>query len=84
MSQNYPNPFNPTTNIEFSLKSASHVTLKVFDVLGRQVAVLADEYKTAGSYRIGYDAGMLSSGIYYYTLSTDNGFTETKKMVLTK
>ncbi len=84
LSQNYPNPFNPTTNIEFSLKSASHVTLKIFDVLGRQVAVLADEYKTAGSYRIGYDAGMLSSGIYYYTLSTDNGFTETKKMVLTK
>lgn len=84
LKQNYPNPFNPSTNIEFSLKTGSHITLKVFDVLGRQVALIADEYKPAGSYRIGYDAGMLSSGIYYYTLSTDNGFTETKKMVLTK
>jgi hypothetical protein len=84
LKQNYPNPFNPTTNIEFSLKAAGHITLKVFDVLGRQVAIVADEYKTAGSYKIGYDAGRLSSGVYYYTLTTDNGFSETKKMILTK
>ena len=84
LKQNYPNPFNPSTSIEYSLKSASHVTLKVFDVLGRQVAVLADEYKQAGSFKIGYDAGRLSSGIYYYTLNTDNGFSETKRMILVK
>jgi len=84
LKQNYPNPFNPSTSIEFSLKNAGHITLKVYDVLGRQVALLADDYKPAGDYKISYDAGRLSSGIYYYTLQTDNGFIETKKMVLNK
>lgn len=84
LKQNYPNPFNPSTSIEFSLNKASHVTLRVFDVLGRQVAVLADEYRQAGSYEVSYDAGRLSSGVYYYTLTTDNGFSETRKMILSK
>lgn len=84
LKQNYPNPFNPSTSIEFSLNKASHVTLRVFDVLGRQVAVLADEFKQAGSHKVSYDAGRLSSGVYYYTLTTDNGFSETKKMILNK
>ncbi len=84
LKQNYPNPFNPSTSIEYSLNKAAHVTLRVFDVLGRQVAVLADEYRQAGSYKVSYDAGRLSSGVYYYTLTTDNGFSETKKMILSK
>ncbi len=84
LNQNYPNPFNPSTTIEYNIPKSSYVTLKVYDVLGRQVALLADEFKIAGSYKINYDAGRLSSGIYYYTLKTDNGYTETKKMVLTK
>lgn len=84
LKQNYPNPFNPSTRIDFSLSKASYVKLKVFDVLGREVAILADEFRQAGSYSISYDAGRLSSGIYYYTLQTDNGFSETKKMVLNK
>ncbi len=84
LKQNYPNPFNPSTTIEYNIPKSSYVTLKVFDVLGRQVALLADEFKIAGNYKVNYDAGRLASGIYYYTISTDNGFTETKKMILTK
>ncbi len=84
LKQNYPNPFNPSTSIEFNIPAASFVTLKVYDVLGRQVAVLADEFRQAGNHKVSYDAGRLSSGVYYYTLSTDKGFSETKKMVLNK
>lgn len=84
LKQNYPNPFNPSTTIEFSLSKASHVTLKVFDALGRQVALLADEYKQPGSHKVSYDAGRLSSGVYFYTLQTGNGFVQTKKMTLVK
>jgi choice-of-anchor B domain-containing protein len=84
LSQNYPNPFNPTTNINYNLSKSSFVSIKVFDVLGRQVALLVDGYKQAGSYNVSFDAARLSSGVYYYTLRTDNGFTETKKMILSK
>ncbi len=84
LKQNYPNPFNPSTTIEFSIPKSSYVTLKIFDALGRQVAQLIDEYKQAGSYSRTFDASRLASGVYYYRLSTDNGFSETKKMILTK
>lgn len=84
MKQNYPNPFNPNTTIEYNVPKSSYVTLKVFDVVGRQVALLADEFKIAGTYKQTFDAGRLASGVYYYTLATDNGFTETKKMILNK
>lgn len=84
LAQNYPNPFNPSTNIKYNLSRSSYVSIKVFDVLGRQVALLVDGFKQAGSYNVSFDAGRLSSGVYYYTLKTDNGFTETKKMILTK
>jgi len=84
LSQNYPNPFNPSTTIEYSIPKASYVTLKVFDVLGKQVALIADEFKQAGNYKVNYDAGRLSSGVYYYTIHTDNGFVDSKKMMLVK
>jgi len=84
LKQNYPNPFNPATTIEFNLSKASFVKIKVIDAIGRQVALLADEYKQAGNYKINYDAGRLSSGIYFYNLTTDNGFSDTKKMTLVK
>ncbi|MCC6865439.1 MAG: choice-of-anchor B family protein [Ignavibacteria bacterium] len=84
LKQNYPNPFNPSTTIKYNLPKETYVTIKVFDITGRQVALLADELKQAGSYSINYDAGKLSSGIYFYNLHTSNGFSETKKMVLTK
>ena len=83
LSQNYPNPFNPVTNINFSLPAASDVKLAVYDMLGREVSLLANGRFDAGSYTIDYDASNLTSGIYFYTLSAGS-FTETKKMMLIK
>lgn len=85
LSQNYPNPFNPTTQIAFTIPSGArnHVTLKVYDILGNEVATLANEYKPAGSYEVSFDAHNLSSGLYIYTLNAGN-FSSTKKMMLIK
>lgn len=83
LAQNYPNPFNPSTTIEFSIPKSEYVSVRVFDAVGRQVGVLMDEYKTAGSHKINYDAGRLSSGVYYYTLSAGS-YKETKRMTLVK
>jgi hypothetical protein len=80
---NYPNPFNPSTTINFSVLSSEFVTLKVFDVLGNEVAVLVDEEKPAGIYEVKFDAIGLSSGIYFYKLQAGS-FVETKKMILMK
>jgi hypothetical protein len=84
LKQNYPNPFNPVTTIEFNLPKAAYVTLNVYDAVGRQVAGLVDEFRQAGRYVRTFDAGRLASGVYYYRLVADNGFQETKKMILTK
>ncbi len=81
--QNYPNPFNPSTTIQFSIPQNSFVTLKVFDLLGREVANLVDEEMEAGIYTKNFDAITLSSGIYFYTL-TASEFTQTKKLMLLK
>ena len=83
LSQNYPNPFNPSTIISWQSPVGSYQTLKVFDVLGNEVATLVNEYKTAGSYSVTFEAGNLSSGIYYYTISAGD-FHQTKKLVLLK
>lgn len=84
LSQNYPNPFNPSTQIKFSLVASSSISLKVYDVLGKEVAVLAEGTHAPGVYTVSFDAAGLSSGMYFYTLKTSNGFTETKKMLLMK
>lgn len=81
LSQNYPNPFNPSTRISWQSPVGSHQTLKVYDVLGNEVAVLVDEFKPAGSYEIEFKSDNLASGVYIYRLQTAE-FTETKKMVL--
>ena len=81
--QNYPNPFNPSTTISWQSPVGSHQTLKVYDVLGNEVATLVDEYREAGRYEVEFNAENLSSGIYLYKLSTGS-FTETKKMTLIK
>jgi hypothetical protein len=83
LSQNYPNPFNPSTIISWQSPVGSYQTLKVFDVLGNEVATLVNEYKPAGSYSVTFEAGNLSSGIYYYTI-TAGDFHQTKKLVLLK
>jgi hypothetical protein len=83
LEQNYPNPFNPTTNIKFSLPNTGLVKLIVFDILGREVATLVNEIKSAGNYSINFDASGLSSGVYFYQLTTDN-YTTTKKFTLMK
>ena len=83
LGQNYPNPFNPSTTIKFSVPEAGLVTLRVFNLLGQEVATLLNSEKTAGVYEASFDASALSSGIYFYTLDSKN-FTSTKKMVLLK
>jgi hypothetical protein len=81
--QNYRNPFNPSTVISYQLPVSSDVTLKVYDVLGNEVATLVDEYKPAGSYEVKWSASNHSSGVYFYQLHTGN-FVETKKLILMK
>ena len=83
LSQNFPNPFNPSTTIQYSIPFTNMVTLKVFDVLGKEVANLVNEYKNAGNYEVNFDASKLSSGTYFYQLKAGQ-FTETKKLVLLK
>lgn len=83
LSQNYPNPFNPSTVIIYQLPVSAIVTLKVYDLLGREVASLVDEYKPAGKYEVDFDGSQLPSGIYFYTLTSGN-FTATKKLLLLK
>jgi hypothetical protein len=78
-----PNPFNPTTDISYALPEAGKVTLVVYNTLGRQVAVLVDDYRQAGYYMVKFDGNGLSSGIYYYTIKV-NDYTRTKKMLLVK
>ncbi|MBN2029361.1 T9SS type A sorting domain-containing protein [bacterium] len=83
LSQNYPNPFNPTTNITFTLKQQEPVKLAVYDALGKQVVSLLDETRNAGEHTITFDAKGLTSGVYYYKLSTATG-SITNKMLLMK
>ena len=83
LMQNYPNPFNPSTTITFSIPKNSQTSLKIFDVLGREVRTLVNEKLSAGSYNVTINASDLTSGVYFYSLKSGN-FTETKKMMLLK
>jgi hypothetical protein len=83
LEQNYPNPFNPTTTISYQLPAASHVTLVVFDVLGRQVATLVNGVREAGHYKESFDAAKLGSGVYFYQLRAGDQ-TFLKKMLVVK
>jgi hypothetical protein len=83
LSQNYPNPFNPSTKISWQSPQSGRQTLKVFDVLGKEVATLVDEYRPAGNYEINFDGGNLPSGVYLYKLQAGS-FVETKKMIFMK
>ncbi len=85
LQQNYPNPFNPSTSIQYAISSTQFVTLKVYDLLGREVATLVNEEKPAGTYNVEFRIKNLelSSGIYFYKLQAGD-FVETKKMILLK
>lgn len=85
LSQNYPNPFNPSTTINFRIPKSSHVTLKVFDLLGREIATLVNEYLNAGDFSFSFEDvnNNLTSNVYFYQLRCGN-FVETKKMILLK
>ncbi|MDR3668694.1 MAG: T9SS type A sorting domain-containing protein [Ignavibacteriaceae bacterium] len=83
LSQNYPNPFNPSTVISFTIPQGGLVKLSVYNILGKEVAVLANEYHNAGNYNINFDAHSLSSGVYFYKLESGN-FKDTKKLILIK
>ena len=87
LSQNYPNPFNPSTKINFDMPTDGRVAIKLFDMSGKEVAVLVNEVKTAGYHTVDFNASNLSSGVYMYSLTVDangNNFTATKKMLLVK
>lgn len=83
LKQNYPNPFNPTTSIEYSIPISQYVSLKIYDVLGREVATLVSGYQSAGEYKLHFDGSDLTSGIYFYRLETTD-YSEMKKMVLVR
>jgi len=90
LAQNYPNPFNPSTRIQFAVSSTQYVTLKVYDVLGNEIATLVDEKKSIGNYEVEFNANNLTSGVYFYQLKVyyendkDGNSVQTKKMVLIK
>ncbi|MBI1931308.1 MAG: T9SS type A sorting domain-containing protein [Ignavibacteriales bacterium] len=81
LEQNYPNPFNPTTTISYQIPVNKHITIKVYDVLGREIATLIDEYKPAGIYKLEFNASRLVSGVYFYKLRAGS-FVETRKMII--
>jgi len=83
LGQNYPNPFNPMTNIKFAIPKNSFVSMKIVDILGREIATLVNEVKDAGYYEVSYNASKLSSGVYFYKIEA-NGYTDIKRMVVLK
>ncbi|HBZ39391.1 MAG TPA: hypothetical protein DEO59_13265 [Balneola sp.] len=83
LGQNYPNPFNPTTNINYSIDQTGFVTLKVYDITGREVATLVNNRENAGDHTVTFDATNLASGVYIYTLQA-NGIRLTNRMTLIK
>jgi hypothetical protein len=83
LDQNYPNPFNPATKINFQLPENNYVSLKIYDILGNLVTTLVDQETEAGYYTIEWNAGNLSSGVYFYTFKSGS-FVSTKKLILLK
>ena len=83
LSQNYPNPFNPSTKINYSIAAAGIVTIKIYNILGREISTLVNEEKSAGKYEVNFNASALASGVYFYQIKA-GGFVSSKKMILLK
>jgi hypothetical protein len=83
LGRNYPNPFNPTTSFKYQIATAGNVSLKIYDVLGREVALIVDEQKDPGEYNVTWDASSYSSGVYFFKLRAGT-FTDVKKMLLVR
>jgi len=83
LKQNYPNPFNPITTIEYQVSNSSLVTIKVYDLIGREVAILVNETKQPGNYQVNFDSGNFASGVYFYKMIAGD-FSSVKKMNLLK
>ena len=83
LNQNYPNPFNPSTKISFDIPKQSHVSIKIYDITGREIAKLINQQFSAGSYTVDFNGAKFASGVYFYRLEAD-GFVETKRMMLIK
>ena len=83
LEQNYPNPFNPSTTLKYQIQQNGFVTLKVYDILGKEVATLVNEVKTQGIYEVNFNASNLASGVYLYRLNV-NDYVDVKKMILLK
>ena len=84
LNQNYPNPFNPRTAIEFSIPKTGYVTLKMYDLLGQEVATLVSDRLTPGNYKYPWDASGFATGVYYYKIEAGGGFIQTRKLLLIK
>ncbi|MFA5012292.1 MAG: T9SS type A sorting domain-containing protein [Ignavibacteria bacterium] len=84
LHQNFPNPFNSSTNISYSLRVKSLITLRIYDISGKEITTLVNGYKSAGEYKILFDAVNLSSGIYFYSMLADNKLIDTKKLIIVK
>jgi len=83
LEHNYPNPFNPSTVIAYSIPKASHVSIKVFDLLGNLITTLVNQYQEAGKFKVKFNADELSNGVYFYKIQSGS-FTDIKKMLLLK
>ena len=83
LEQNYPNPFNPVTNLEFAISKTGFVSLKIYDILGKEIRTLVSEIKQPGKYKVDFDGSSLSSGIYFYRIESAD-FIDTKRMILKK
>lgn len=83
LAQNFPNPFNPSTIISYQLPTNGYVTLKIYDLLGQEIATLVNEQKSAGKYEVKFDAGNLASGVYIYRIQAGE-FNASKKLMLLK
>ncbi len=84
LRQNYPNPFNPVTNIEYDLPVDGNIELKIYDIAGRLIKTLMNEFKTAGSYLVSFNASDLSSGVYFYSMNFDGKQIGVRRMTLVK